>query len=76
MTDAANTPSTTRATRVIAIVAFVISVAHIGLWIFTSGPQLMNFVDQRTSTLRRRSWLSQPLPVPPHSGPSSVSAWA
>ncbi|MFD0355240.1 hypothetical protein ACFVHW_16100 [Streptomyces sp. NPDC127110] len=47
MTDAANTPPTTRAARVITIVAVVISVAYTGLWTVISVPQLTDYIGGR-----------------------------
>ncbi|MFG2715314.1 hypothetical protein ACGFX2_32840 [Streptomyces goshikiensis] len=53
MTDAANTPPTTRAARVITIVAVVIAVviavavAYMGLRAFVSVPQLTDFIGGR-----------------------------
>ncbi|MEV4975386.1 hypothetical protein [Streptomyces scopuliridis] len=50
MTDAANAPSTTRAARVITIVAVVVGVAFTGLWAFISIPQLMDYIGDRDIT--------------------------
>ncbi|MEW2267057.1 hypothetical protein ACGF5T_35000 [Streptomyces sp. NPDC047853] len=50
MTDAANAASTSRANRVITIVAVVIGLAFTGLWTFISIPQLMNFIGDRDIT--------------------------
>ncbi|MFI8280868.1 hypothetical protein ACIGBH_39515 [Streptomyces sp. NPDC085929] len=47
MTDAANTPPTTRAARVLTTVAVVIAVAYMGLWAFISVPQLTAFLGGR-----------------------------
>ncbi|MFH8837251.1 hypothetical protein [Streptomyces sp. NPDC017868] len=47
MTDAANAPPTTRAARVITIVAIVIGVAYMGLLAFISVPQLTDYIDGR-----------------------------
>ncbi|MFI2739551.1 hypothetical protein [Streptomyces sp. NPDC018711] len=47
MTDAANTPTTTRAARVITIAAIVIGVAYMGLLTFISVPQLTDYIDGR-----------------------------
>ncbi|MFG2878882.1 hypothetical protein ACGFYU_28425 [Streptomyces sp. NPDC048337] len=45
MTDAANTPPTTRAARVIMIVAIVFIVAYTGLWTVISVPQLTDYMS-------------------------------
>ncbi|MFE9636785.1 hypothetical protein [Streptomyces sp. NPDC006463] len=47
MTDAANTPPTTRAARVITIVAVVLGFAYIGLMTFISVPQLTDYIGGR-----------------------------
>ncbi|MGW2681424.1 hypothetical protein [Streptomyces sp. NPDC001436] len=47
MTDAANTPPTTRAARVITIVAIVFIVAYTGLWTVISVPQLTDYMSGR-----------------------------
>ncbi|MFD8609608.1 hypothetical protein [Streptomyces sp. NPDC059631] len=47
MADAANARSTTRAARVIVIVAFAVGVAFTGLWTFISVPTLMDFITDR-----------------------------
>ncbi|MFJ9341958.1 hypothetical protein ACIRP0_22045 [Streptomyces sp. NPDC101733] len=59
MTDAANTPPTTRAARaarVITIVAVVISVAYTGLWTVISVPQLTELVIGLGSGLSKTGW--------------------
>ncbi|EDY46155.1 hypothetical protein [Streptomyces sp. SPB074] len=50
MTDAANADSSSRANRVITIVAVVIGLAFTGLWTFISIPQLMDFIGDRDVT--------------------------
>jgi hypothetical protein len=50
MTDAANAAFTSRANRVITIVAVVIGLAFTGLWTFISIPQLMDFIGDRDIT--------------------------
>ncbi|MEU6299264.1 hypothetical protein [Streptomyces erythrochromogenes] len=47
MTDAANTPPTTRAARVITIVAVVFGVAYMGLMTFISVPELTDYMSGR-----------------------------
>ncbi|MGW2818915.1 hypothetical protein [Streptomyces sp. NPDC001415] len=47
MTDAANTSPTTRAARVITIVAVVLGVAYMGLLAFISVPELTDYMSGR-----------------------------
>ncbi|WP_329317096.1 hypothetical protein OG723_43935 (plasmid) [Streptomyces sp. NBC_01278] len=47
MTDAANTPPTTRAARVLTTVAVVLGFAYIGLMTFISVPQLTDYIGGR-----------------------------
>ncbi|MFI9065579.1 hypothetical protein ACIGQE_27520 [Streptomyces sp. NPDC053429] len=47
MTDAANTPPTTRTARVLTTVFVVIAVAYMGLMTFISVPQLTDYIGGR-----------------------------